>query len=88
MCCLGFLARACGESLDCINNVRSPSVLRSDNALVKAHSWLVQREDEFYPINSSACVRLMEVNDRESIVDREKQIIDLMAKHDIEVTFV
>lgn len=82
MCCLGFLALACGARPEDITNVRTP-----DQAL-QACSWpaglIGSREFE------DRCDDLMNSNDESSLRDdvRERIISERMAEIGVEVEFV
>lgn len=93
MCCLGFLALACGLEEDQIVEVGEPHETRSP-LLPK---WLCSAYDEHEDdgelvtkyIDSSDAVELMKIND--TVGDdapREREIASVFAKHGVEVEFV
>lgn len=81
MCCLGFLAKACGADDLQIQGITSPQ-----------HTKFIEWPTEILIDGSNSLLTqfLMAINDDVSLLenDRESKIVDLMTKIGVTVTFV
>lgn len=82
MCCLGFLALACGAEVDDICSYSSPK----DTHNVSWPDGLLGDMD--CKQNTEVCGTLMNINDRVSDEEREIRLTEEFKKLDIEVEFI
>ncbi len=87
MCCIGFLARACGvedqEMLDV------PATDGLDN-VPEGMGWMVEYGSEGECMSSDEANRIYAMNDRDDIsdVERKSELKRLLAAHGVDMEFV
>jgi len=83
MCCLGFACKSFGVTSASINSRGAPQYIHSDIQREKLPIWLRDSYKDMY--------RLIRIND-DSIIyseeDREKEIIKIFKKHELNIKFV